>query len=180
MCIFMISKIYTLNAYRSCWKVHVYPFFQISAILIPFPLYARTSPVREKQPSLRNEHSILSHTQKSIAHTTHTHKYTFSCRLFRESSQVRLHGLEIKWDEITRGQFSKITEIACLLGWEFGADNSPHGVYVTRHWNWMNSFWTWSSLGEQFLRFSKNDLSWSNRIFSFLKRENLVFFWYSY
>ena len=25
MCIFMISKIYTLNAYRSCWKV--YPFF---------------------------------------------------------------------------------------------------------------------------------------------------------
>ena len=51
MCIFMISKIYTLNAYQSCWKV--YPFFQISAILIPFPLYARTSPVREKRPFLR-------------------------------------------------------------------------------------------------------------------------------
>ena len=51
MCIFMISKIYTLNAYRSCWKV--YPFFKISAILIPFPLYARTSPVREKRPFLR-------------------------------------------------------------------------------------------------------------------------------
>ena len=32
-----------------------------------------------------------------------------------------------------------------------------------------------SSLSEQFLRFLKNDLSWSNRIFSFLKREYLVF-----
>ena len=42
---------------------------------------------------------------------------------------------------IARGQFSKITEIAWLSGREFGADNSPHGVYVTRHWNWMNSFW---------------------------------------
>ena len=55
----MISKIYTLNAYRSCWKV--YPFFQISAILIPFPLYSRTSPVREKRPFLRaflNEHGV--------------------------------------------------------------------------------------------------------------------------
>ena len=29
--------------------------------------------------------------------------------------------------------FSKITEIACLSSREFGADNSPHGVYVTRH-----------------------------------------------
>ena len=42
---------------------------------------------------------------------------------------------------MARGQFSKITEIACLSGREFGADNSPHGVYVTRHWNWMNSYW---------------------------------------
>ena len=33
-----------------------------------------------------------------------------------------------------------------------------------------------SSLGEQFLRFSKHDLSWFNRIFSFLMRENLVVF----
>ena len=40
-----------------------------------------------------------------------------------------------------RGQFSKITETACLSGWEFEADNSPYGVYVTCHWNWMNSYW---------------------------------------
>ena len=46
-----------------------------------------------------------------------------------------------KCDEIARGQFSKITEIACLSGWEFEADNSPYGVYLTRHWNWMNSYW---------------------------------------
>ena len=44
-------------------------------------------------------------------------------------------------DEIARGQFSKITEIACLSGLEFEADNSPYGIYVTRHWNWMNSYW---------------------------------------
>ena len=27
-------------------------------------------------------------------------------------------------------QFSKITETACLSGWEFEADNSPYGVYA--------------------------------------------------
>ena len=43
-----------------------------------------------------------------------------------------------KFDEIARGQFSKITETACLSGWEFEADKSQYGVYVTRHWNWMN------------------------------------------
>ena len=30
-------------------------------------------------------------------------------------------------------QFSKIIENACLSGWEFEADNSPYGVYATRH-----------------------------------------------
>ena len=44
-------------------------------------------------------------------------------------------------DEIARGQFFKITEITCLSGWEFEADNSPYGVYVTCHWNWVNSYW---------------------------------------
>ena len=46
-----------------------------------------------------------------------------------------------KCDEIARGQFSKITETACLSGWEFETDNNPYGVYATRHWNWMNSYW---------------------------------------
>ena len=46
-----------------------------------------------------------------------------------------------KSDEIARGQFSKIIETACLSGWEFEADNSPNGIYVTCHWNWMNSYW---------------------------------------
>ena len=35
----------------------------------------------------------------------------------------------------------KNRRIACLSGREFRADNSPHGLYVTCHWNWMNSFW---------------------------------------
>ena len=38
-----------------------------------------------------------------------------------------------KCDEIARGQYKKITETACLLGWEFEADKSRYGVYVTRH-----------------------------------------------
>ena len=38
-----------------------------------------------------------------------------------------------KCGEIARGQFSKITETACLSGWEFEADKSRYGVYVTRH-----------------------------------------------
>ena len=38
-----------------------------------------------------------------------------------------------KWDEIARGQFSKITETARLSGWEFEADKSRYGVYVTRY-----------------------------------------------
>ena len=46
-----------------------------------------------------------------------------------------------KCDDIARGQFSTITETACLSGWEFEADKSCYGVYVTRHWNLMNSYW---------------------------------------
>ena len=46
-----------------------------------------------------------------------------------------------KCDEIARGQLKKITETACLSGWEFKADKSRYGVYVTRHWYWMNSYW---------------------------------------
>ena len=50
-----------------------------------------------------------------------------------------------KCGEIARGQFLKITETAHLPGWEFEADKSRYGGYihilVTRHWNWMNSYW---------------------------------------
>ena len=37
--------------------------------------------------------------------------------------------------------FQKSQKTACLSGWEFEADKSRYGVYVTRHWNWMNSYW---------------------------------------
>ena len=93
-------------------------------------------------------------------------------------------------------QFSKITETACLSGWEFEADKSRYGVYVTPllKLNRIAMFWmdarseyaasmelAQSSLrDEQFLQFSKHYLSGFHRIFSFLTRENLVFFRYSY
>ena len=81
----------------------------------------------------------------------------------------------------------KITETACLSGWEFEADNSPYGVYATRHWNWMNSYWMFwighvrgarsaSSICD-FRNMTFRDLT---AFFSFLLRENHVFFRYSY
>ena len=60
-------------------------------------------------------------------------------------------------NEIARGQFSKITETACLSGWKFEADKSRYGVYVTRHWNWMNSYWMfWIGC----LRGARSELAW--------------------
>ena len=88
-----------------------------------------------------------------------------------------------KCDEIARGQFSKITETACLSGWEFEADKSHYGVYVTRHWIWMNSYWmVWIGCHRgarsvsSFCNFRKNDLSWFNCIFLlFDTRKSCVF-----
>ena len=55
-----------------------------------------------------------------------------------------------------------------------------YGVYATRHeWiaiEFLNRPRPWSSLGEQYLRFSKNDLSWPNRILLlFAARKSCVF-----
>ena len=48
---------------------------------------------------------------------------------------------EINAMKLQEVNFQKITETARLSGWEFEADKSRYGVYVTRHWNWMNSYW---------------------------------------
>ena len=92
-----------------------------------------------------------------------------------------------KCDEIARGQFLKITETACLSGWEFEADNSPYGVYATRHWNWMNSYWMFwigrlrgARSVSSFCNFRKITFRDLTAFISFLMRENLVFFIYSY
>ena len=63
-----------------------------------------------------------------------------------------------------------------LSGLEFEADKSRYGVYATHYWNLMNRLPPWSSLGEQFLRFSINDLSWFHLIFLlFDTRKSCVF-----
>ena len=84
--------------------------------------------------------------------------------------------------------FQKSQKIAaCLSGWEFKADNSLYGVYATRHWNWMNSYWMFwigcvrgarsvSSFCD-FWKMTSRDLT---VLFFFLMQENLVFFRYSY
>ena len=67
----------------------------------------------------------------------------------------------------------KITETLRPPDWEFAGDKANTPVtFITRHWNWMNSYWNvlnrlplWISLGEQFLWFSKNYLLQFCRIF---------------
>ena len=86
-----------------------------------------------------------------------------------------------KWDELARGKFSKITETACLSGWEFEADNGLYGIYVARHWNWM--FWIGRLRGacSELARwavsaiFDKITFRYLNAFFSFLTRKILCF-----
>ena len=88
-----------------------------------------------------------------------------------------------KCDEIARGKFSKITETACLLGWEFEANKSRYRCLRNPplKLNVLNRPPPWSSLGEQFLKFSKNYLSCFIRTFLLHDtRKSCVFFRYSY
>ena len=92
-----------------------------------------------------------------------------------------------KCDGIARGQFSKITETARLSGLEFGADKSSYGVYVTRYWNWINSYWMFwigclrgARSVSSFCDFRKITFRDFTGLFSFLTQENLLFFRYSY
>ena len=63
--------------------------------------------------------------------------------------------------------FKKITQTALLSAWGFAPDKSQYRGYITCYWNWMNSFECslLSSLGEQLLWFSKNDLLRFHHIF---------------
>ena len=103
------------------------------------------------------------------------------------STNVWLSINGVKCSEIERGQFSKITETACLSGWEFEADNSPYGVYATRHWNWVNSYWMFwigrlcgARSVSSFCDFQKITFRDLTAFSSFLMQENLMFFRYSY
>ena len=92
-----------------------------------------------------------------------------------------------KCDEITRCQFQKIKETARLSGWEFEADKSRYGVYVTCYWNWMNSYWMFwigclrgARSVSSFCDFRKFTFWDFTAFFSFLTQWNLLFFRYSY
>ena len=74
----------------------------------------------------------------------HVWLYYFDCFILpNKLNWIELNWSERghKWDVIARRQFSKIPKTACISSWEFKADKSPYAVYVTRHWNWMNSYW---------------------------------------
>ena len=91
----------------------------------------------------------------------------------------------IKSQEVNFQKSQKL--LASISGWEFEADNSTYGVYATRHWNWMNSysmFWIGrvrgARLASSICDFRKMTFRDLTAFFSFLLRENLVFFRYSY
>ena len=88
-----------------------------------------------------------------------------------------------KCGEIARGCFSKITETARLLGWEFAADKSRYSGYITLHWNWINSYWMlWigclrgAHSVSSFCDFRKINLYDFRAFFSSLTQANLCFF----
>ena len=70
-----------------------------------------------------------------------------------------------KCSEITRGHISEITETARLSGWKFTTDKSRCSSYITRHWNWMHSYWM----------FCIGGLSWRFSLSSFCEFWKITF-----
>ena len=87
-----------------------------------------------------------------------------------------------KFGEIASGQFSNITETARLSAWEFGADKSRYGGYITRLWNQMNNYWLFwiGCLRGAFCDFRKITFCDFTAIFSFITQANLCLFKCSY
>ena len=134
-------------------------FPNLSWIFAPLPnsLYSTYTGWANKKRITSSEcHSLKS---KAITWIIFGHRFQVNLSLISTSKKTKVYFNQRgdKCHEIARGQFSKITETACLSGWEFEADKSRYryGVYVTHHWNWMHSYWMlnrlplWSSLGEQ-------------------------------
>ena len=82
------------------------------------------------------------------------------------------------------GHFWKITETARLLGWKFAAYiKSQYGGYITRPWNWMNSYlilWIGFPRGahsvSSFCDFSKMTFCDFAAFFSFCHKQTFFFF----
>ena len=85
---------------------------------------------------------------------------------------------DVKCNEIARGHFQK-SETARLPGTEFGMDKSLYGGYITRYWNWMNSYWIGSLSGRfsksSFCDFWKLTFAISPHIFPFLQEQPFDF-----
>ena len=71
---------------------------------------------------------------------------------------------EDKCGEIAKGNFSKITETARLPGWEFAADKSWYGGYITSNF-----------IDRQLLEFSKYDLLRFHRICLLFDKINFLY-----
>ena len=82
----------------------------------------------------------------------------------------------MKWQEVNFQKSQKL--LASRAG-------SRYGVYVTRHWNWMNSYWMFwvgclrgARSVSSFRDFRKMTFRDLTAYFSFLTRKNIVFFRY--
>ena len=131
-------------------------------IVYVYPTYTEH---QKKLITSSERHSLKSDASKCSSNHIWTQiSYNCPCQKKKVSSSHKGD----KCEENARGQFKKITKIVRLSGWKFAANESRYGSYITRHWNWMNSLNRLppsSSLGEQFLWFSKNDLLRFHHIF---------------
>ena len=143
---------------------------------------------RQKKRITSSEwHSLKSTASKWFIFGHRLGKFILNKHILKKKKKVYFIQRGDKCNGIARGKFSKITETACLSGWEFEADKSGYGIYVTRHWTWMNSYWMFwigrlrgARLVSSFCDFRNMTFHDLTASFSCLTQENLAFFRYSY
>ena len=89
--------------------------------------------------------------------TQFSYIYSYLAKL-KEKGLLESKRRKMRWNR--KRSFSKKSQkvLASPASWEFPADKSTYGGYITRHWtcsllNLLNRLPPWSSLGEQFLWF---------------------------
>ena len=131
-----------------------------------------TSSERHSLKSKASEWIIFGHSLAIVLLTKHISK-----------TNVWLSQKGVNWGEIARGHFSKITDTARLPATELGTDKSQYGGYITRHWNWMNSYWmfwigglSWRFSVSSFCDFWEMTICDFIAFFSFLAKATLWIF----
>ena len=178
----------TSKGANTLFRVHLYWILGYKFAPLPPP------PPKKKKYSLRRIMYVYTERQKKLITSSERHslKSTASkCIIFgprlvkvilnKHIKKIKFHFRQKgdKCGESARGKFSKITETARLPGWEYEADKSRYGGYITRHWNLINCycmFWIgcfrgthWESSFCDFRKITFRDFT---AFFSFLTQAN--------